>query len=547
MAICVNLRHRHHYLVALFCIVFFAVYDSGNFYRNAVSLMHTNSSLIIRYFKVAALLPIAVISYYSVVCCLFSRSRSVVTLGALLAVCGILNSFAFAVSGSFPDAMMLGVALQERFFAAHFISANWKIISFITTYSLVILAVLAGVRRRFSIACPGRLAGALVIVALLANVVLANYTGGRRSAFFSYNALIASAQALTATSVPFVPRARVDDSPCPQCPDLLVYIIDESVNYEALKAMDSMILQDAVLQNTLGVPAFVFKGYAAGNHSDVSNYVLRLGVGRSAYPDRAYETLQLPNIFAYAKAANYNTIFYDAQEESKRLVNYMSQHDLVGIEQFMVSDASADVYDRDMLALDRLQGFIDQAGPGHRNAIVLVKNGVHFPYVNSVPPWLIDELPAGCRSPDTSFSAQGIFCKKAQYESALRFSVDRFMDKLFAALAGKNFALIYTSDHGQNLSSRYSLPHGSIENTSECEISVPILIAGRIFADGVQATGMRSHFQIPPTLLRILGYAAADPARDITLWEPWRGGSDFLFEPFDRPGEWRQPVEACSY
>ncbi|WP_295389117.1 sulfatase-like hydrolase/transferase [uncultured Thiodictyon sp.] len=547
MAIHANLRTNKQYFIALFCIIIFVIYDSGNFYRNTLSLMHTNSSLIIRYLKVAALFPIAAISYYSVVCCLFSRSRVMVMLGASLVVGGILNAFAFAMTGSFLDAMMLGVALQERFFASHFIAANWKMISYVTIYSVVIFAVLAVVRRRLSIACSGRLAGTLVIVAMMANIFIANYTGGRRSAFFSYNAIIASAQALTATKVPFGPRAKVADIPCPQCPDLLVYIIDESVNYEALAAMQSMILQDAVLKKKLGVPTYVFRSYAAGNHSAVSNYVLRLGVGKSAYPDKTYATLRLPNIFGYAKSSHYTTIFYDAQEESKRLVNYMSQYDLVDIDRFMVSDASSDLYDRDLLALDRLQGFIDQARPDRRIAVVLVKNGVHFPYVNSVPPWLMDGLPAGCRSPDTSFSAQALFCKKAQYETALKFSVDRFMDKLFSVLSGKNFALVYTSDHGQNLSSKYSLPHGSTENTSECEISVPILVAGKIFGDTMPPTGIRSHFQIPPTLLRILGRASPDPVRDSTLWEPWRGGSEFLFEPFDRPGEWRHPVAACAY
>jgi glucan phosphoethanolaminetransferase (alkaline phosphatase superfamily) len=314
-----------------------------------------------------------------------------------------------------------------------------------------------------------------------------------------------------------------------------------------LMAARSLVLDDTAISTKLGVPAFSFRAYAAGNHSAVSNYVLRLGVGKAAYPDSTHATLGLPNIFAYAKGSHYTTVFFDAQEESKRLVNFMSPNDLPGIDQFIVSDPASDLYDRDMVALEKLKVFIDAAGPTHKTAIVLVKNGVHFPYVNSVPPWLIGGLPAGCRSPDSSFSSQKIFCKKMQYELALRFAVDQFMDKLFTLISGKNFALVYTSDHGQNLSSKYSLPHGSTENTSECEISVPILVAGKVFADLFQRNGIRSHFQIPPTLLRILGAVSPSHATDVTLWDEWRDGSAFLFDPFSRPGDWRHPVEQCIY
>jgi arylsulfatase A-like enzyme len=358
---------------------------------------------------------------------------------------------------------------------------------------------------------------------------------------------IESAKALLTQKVPYTQRAKVAPIACPQCPDVLIYIIDESVNYEALSAVNSLVLQASAVSDRLGAPAFAYKGYSAGNHSSVSNYILRLGAGKSSYPDSKYATLALPNIFSYAKAAQYKTVFYDAQAENHRLQNHLSQYDLEDIDHFITSDASSDFYNRDFIALEKLRKFIDEASSNNKVAITLVKWGIHFPYINAVSPELADKLPADCKSADTSFSSQKIYCTKAQYETALKFSVDQFMDQLFPMLKGKNFALVYTSDHGQNLSSKYELPHGSPENTSECEVSVPILIAGNVFADVKQSGGAKSHFQIPPTLLDILGFNSQVNPKDVPLWGKWDGGSDFLYDPFEQTGQWRKTVESCAY
>jgi hypothetical protein len=509
--------------------------------------MHSNSSLIMRIFKVFVLIAIAAISYYSVACCLLSQSVALHLLGALLYIAGIINAFTFEVTGSFPDAELLGVAIQERFLASSFMIGHWKLIVFAVTYSIAIYMLFAVIRFKYSIFSSNKVAAVFLLCAILANIIWPMYTGGRRSAFYGYNAIIELTKALSTKDIPYARRSGVAGIECPQCPDVLLYIIDESVTYEALSHIRSIVMDDSAIRDRLGVPAFTFKSYSAGNHSSVSNYILRLGLGKSSYPDSQHLTLGLPNLFAFARAAHYTTVFYDAQQEDKRLVNYMSQYDLAAVDHFITADASSDRYDRDMLALTGLQGFIDQASPENKLAIVLIKNGVHFPYVNSIPPALIGDLPADCHSPDTSFTSQKMYCKKAQYEIALKFSVDQFLDRLFDVLAGKNFALIYTSDHGQDLSSRYSLAHGSVENTSECEISVPILIAGNVFADIGQQDGLRSHFQIPPTLLQILGQTPHDPTTDDTLWFEWQGGPDFLHDPFEQNGQWHQPVKPCIY
>lgn len=542
-----NFLLNKKYLVTCACILMFAIYDSGNLYSNVTSLMSSSSSLINRFIKVSVLTSIAIITYYSIAYCLFAGSYLLRIAGALLYFAGVINAFAFNVSGSFPDATLLSVAIQDRHFAGAFVSSHWKSIAYALVYSSAIFALFAATRARLSLSCSNKVAASLLLLAIVANISCVSLTAGRRPAFYGYNMTIESAKALLTQNVPYTQRAKVAPITCTDCPDVLIYIIDESVNYEALTAVNSMVLQPSAVSERLGVPAFSYKAYSAGNHSSVSNYILRLGVGKSSYPDTQYATLALPNIFSYAKAAQYKTVFYDAQAENHRLQNQLSQYDLADVDHFITSDASYDFYNRDFIALEKLREFIDQASSGNKVAITLVKWGIHFPYVNAISPQLADTLPADCKSADTSFSSQKVYCTKAQYETALRFSVDQFMDQLFSMLKGKNFALVYTSDHGQNLSSKYSLPHGSPENTSECEVSVPILIAGNIFADVKPNGGTKSHFQIPPTLLDILGFSSQVNPKDVSLWDEWHGGSDFIYDPFEQTDQWHKAVGNCAY
>lgn len=547
IAIPANFLLSKKYLVTLACIMMFAVFDSGNLYSNVTSLLSSSSSLINRSIKVSVLMSIAIITYYSIAYCMIARSSVLRIAGTLLYFAGVINAFAFNVSGSFPDATLLSVAIQDRHFAGAFISSHWKSIAYALAYSSAIFALFAATRARLSLSCSNRVAAFLLLLAIIANISCVSLTAGRRPAFYGYNMTIESAKALLTQKVPYTQRAKVAAIACTECPDVLIYIIDESVNYEALSAVNSIVLQASAVSERLGVPAFSYKGYSAGNHSSVSNYILRLGVGKSSYPDTNYATLALPNIFSYAKAAQYKTVFYDAQAENHRLQNFLSQHDLEDIDHFITSDGSYDFYNRDFIALEKLRNFIDEAKPNNKVAITLVKWGIHFPYINAVSPQLTDKLPADCKSADTSFSSQKVYCTKAQYETALKFSVDQFMDQLFSMLEGKNFALVYTSDHGQNLSSQYSLPHGSPENTSECEVSVPILIAGNVFTNVVHDNGTKSHFQIPPTLLDILGFSSQIDPKDAALWDEWHGGSDFLYDPFEQTSQWHKAVGSCTY
>jgi hypothetical protein len=540
-----NLLSKEMLVTTCACIVMFFAFDSANLYTNATSLMSSNSSLINRSIKVALLTSIALITYYSVAYCIIARSHVLRFAGALIYFAGVINAFAFTVSGSYPDVTLLGVAIQDWHFSGAFASSHWKSIAYTLAYSIVIFLLFIAVKTKLSLVGSNRLAGLLFLLALIANVSCASLTAGRRPAFYGYNMAIESTKALLTQQIPYAPRAKVAAIECTQCPDLLFYVIDESVNYEALSAINSLVVHADAVSERLGVPSFSYKAHSAGNHSSVSNYVLRLGVGKSSYPDPQHATLALPNIFSYAKAAGYKTVFYDAQVEDNRLQNYLSQYDLADIDHFMTSDASSAFYNRDYIALQKLRGFIDEAAPHHKVAITLVKWGAHFPYINSIPPQLIDTLPTDCRSADTSFSSQKTYCTKAQYEAALKFAVDQFMNKLFSMLKGKKFALIYTSDHGQNLTSKYSLPHGSPENTSECEISVPILIAGSVFSNAGQDSRAKSHFQIPPTLLNILGYGPQANSEGVPLWKEWHGGSDFLYDPFQ--GQWRKAAESCTY
>jgi hypothetical protein len=123
-----------------------------------------------------------------------------------------------------------------------------------------------------------------------------------------------------------------------------------------------------------------------------------------------------------------------------------------------------------------------------------VLRGVHFQYR--------DHYPAGAIPADAPVAQQ--------YATALRWSKAGFFGRLLAGVDRDQTAIIYTSDHGQNLSPG-ALPHCSREAMAD-EFRVPLLafLPPRIAARYADAP-RRGHSvsQIFPATLIWMGY---DPA-----------------------------------
>ena len=110
----------------------------------------------------------------------------------------------------------------------------------------------------------------------------------------------------------------------------------------------------------------------------------------------------------------------------------------------------------------------------------------------------------------------------------MRWSVDGFFRRFFDEVDLKNTAVIYTSDHGQNLVDGH-FTHCSMENPDPREGLVPLMaitgdpVLKARFAKGAHLNyGRASHFAITPTLLELFGYAEKDvhARHEASLLEP---------------------------
>lgn len=529
-------------------LVLFLLFDNKNVSATVVFLASAKHSLISKVAKIGYLLGITFISYLSVSTCLLSNKCLMWYFGVLLFLLGLINSVIHYLTGSPLNTTHIAIALQNLHFTGMFLDFTSGVGLISITASAVFLYVLWLFRQKMGFKINSYFVLSLILISLAANVFYAIQTDFRRTPIYTYNVPIAVVRAVNSVKVAYVPREKVPllsaDTPTL---DLVMLIIDESVNYEALVSYGSVISKTEELKIRMNAPVYFFKAHSAANHSAASNYVLRLGLDKSFYPDKDGITLNKPTIFSYAKAAGYKTVFYDAQSQPNRLQNFMSYFDLDDIDLFMTANPSTRRSQRDDEAIKRITSIIAEASSENKIMMMIVKNGVHFPYINNIPEYMLDDFPESCRSRGVSFSVTKKSCLKIQYETMLKHSVDIFFDSLLKMLHGKKAAIVYTSDHGQNLASKNKLPHGSSEDVSECEISVPILLIGHCFTDIKQNNEIKSHFQIPATLKSILGFSSQLDQRDITLWGEWENDSTFLRDLFDKNGRWFKTACDCEY
>ncbi|HEY6816719.1 MAG TPA: sulfatase-like hydrolase/transferase, partial [Croceibacterium sp.] len=213
---------------------------------------------------------------------------------------------------------------------------------------------------------------------------------------------------------------------------------------------------------------------------------LRSGVDvRHAGP--ALDLRRTPSIWGYARKAGYRTTLIDGQTSGA------PQNLLLPPERALIDEvvAAAGAMDTDMRIADlinrRLRG-------GQRTFVYAVLRGVHFQYR--------DHFPAGLIPADSPTIRQ--------YETAIDYSKGRFFDRLLAGVDRQQVAIVYTSDHGQNLAAG-AVPHCS-PSPVPAELHVPLVafLPDRLaaaYADAPRAGHSAS--QIFPATLAWMGY---DPA-----------------------------------
>jgi hypothetical protein len=191
-----------------------------------------------------------------------------------------------------------------------------------------------------------------------------------------------------------------------------------------------------------------------------------------------------PSIWGYARKAGYRTVLIDGQTRGA------PQNLLLPPERALIDEVvpAAGSLDTDL----RIAGRINRQLRGEgRTFTYAVLRGVHFQYRDHYPAGLI---PA--ESPTLR-----------HYETAVEYSKARFFERLLAGIDRGAVAIVYTSDHGQNLADG-AVPHCS-PSPVPAELHVPLLaFLPDSLAESYAAAPRQGHAasQIFPATLIWMGY-----------------------------------------
>lgn len=300
----------------------------------------------------------------------------------------------------------------------------------------------------------------------------------------------------------------------------VVLIVDESVagNYLDVNAQAGVTSHLAQAQPGVDIHNF---GYAAAiaNCSAETNVTLRYGGTRADYL-RINSTQ--PSIWQYAKASGMGTVYIDAQRTGGYLQNLMTAQEKQDIDRFIQFD-DIPVLQRDMAALDALMAQLADPTP---QFIMINKVGAHFPVNDKYPDAFMTYRPVLPRGRFTDVADSGEregfdgsshawTLYRNSYRNALSWSVGEFFRRMFASADLSQVVVIYTSDHGQDLHERGNPglnTHCGSDPVAEEGLVPLLLIQGSQVesfdwrAHMAQNHDASSHYNIFPTLLRLMGY-----------------------------------------
>ncbi|WP_257307432.1 sulfatase-like hydrolase/transferase [Geothrix campi] len=222
----------------------------------------------------------------------------------------------------------------------------------------------------------------------------------------------------------------------------VVLIIDESIEANVFQeAMKGIRIENA---KNLGI------GYSFGNNSPSSNLMLRR-LADPSLPDQSIR--QFPSVFELAKQQGFTTTYLDAQGvlSDRDVQDYFDAKDTKFIDNIPPLKEYGPRHQRDINAMRIL---LDVLPKQEKSFILVNKQGIHFPYLQNLPP------------------------EMASVPDPYRTSVERTSINFLVGIAPHlppGTLVFYTSDHGQNFHGR--APHNNM--AGECSVSewqVPIVI-----------------------------------------------------------------------
>jgi hypothetical protein len=324
----------------------------------------------------------------------------------------------------------------------------------------------------------------------------------------------------------------------------VLVIMDESIRGDYLTLNGQKLSTTPFLQTLSDrIVNFGLAGSATNRSSD-SNIIVQSGLRQEDIPDYSQYGLKKAGIFQYAKQAGFSTHFIAGQifiDPREKFDNFMNVHDFSHIDQalsVMKTHPGIPRHEIDHRIPEMIENIVKTQ---ERSFIWVGKMGVHFHYENSYPESARKFMPV-LEKPLATIFRPDLFLGKPpdrqavinSYANAVAWNVDEFFRRLEPIVAGRDVIVLYTSDHGQNLlDDGRTLTHCQTINPTFHQALVPLFL----FLNSVETrqallrqfpeieTGRHamSHFQVFPTMLRLLGYAPADVER--------RYGSSL----FDRP------------
>jgi glucan phosphoethanolaminetransferase (alkaline phosphatase superfamily) len=289
--------------------------------------------------------------------------------------------------------------------------------------------------------------------------------------------------------------------------DRIVMLVDESIRADYI---DFSSHNGETPSLAFLAPRLVDFGPAAsgGICSNYSNAILRFTAARKDLGSAIHAN---PTIWQYAKSAGYRTVFIDAQAHSVGgggLQNFMTLSETHDIDKHYRIDAAPHQADEELRKI-----LVQELGSNQRVFIYANKEGAHFPYDINYPAAEATHHPT-----QTEAGKHTLESNVASYRNAISWNVNRFMEKLFAEADMRKMALVYTSDHGQQLQPG-NVTHCLSENPDPRMAYVPMFtytsdaaLNTQLQAAALASKGRASHFQIAPSLLSFMGFREQDIA-----------------------------------
>ncbi|MDD2582493.1 MAG: sulfatase-like hydrolase/transferase [Desulfuromonadaceae bacterium] len=300
--------------------------------------------------------------------------------------------------------------------------------------------------------------------------------------------------------------------------DSVIYVIDESVRGSNLSLNGYPRSTTPFLQSleTRGLLKNLGICVAAGSFSHISNAYLI--TGHNEFPDDTFQTDRNPTIFDYAKKMGYETIYIDVNNVYlSSLMKAAGDSPVRSLDRWMNEDSFEYLHidldvTKDPGVARVLSGLLNERSG---RFIIVNKKGLHFHYSNNYPDDMASTLwePVLKASESLDSSPAGRERLVNTYDNGIRFQVDEFFRVFVSETTNQNYAVLYTSDHGQTLAE-----HGQVYTHMKPDmeiVDVPdFIVSGERYGqkrlmDGI-APGIRvSHLNNFATLLDLMGVPAS--------------------------------------